>query len=1070
MYTPALVGKDPRRQRAATQAPRNGNAPQMRRRRSVVQTTTVLAFGEFEFMLRDSSVWRAGQSLKLTGKASAVLRLLVSRPQLVISKAEFFEAVWPGISVSDWALTTCVLELRQVLGDDARAPKLIETVHRRGYRFRSVVTARSVGLSVPQAEGTARDHGSLVSARQRSVIVGRQAELHTLEVCYERALAGDAQIVFITGEPGIGKTTMVSTLLETIASSRARGRPLIATGQCVEHYGSGEAYLPVLDALVAICRDDDGAAAKAQLLRYAPTWLLQIPALLDEPLAEALRHRVQATTPERMAREMADFIEAVAADRPLVLCLEDLQWGDRSTLELLLFLGQRRGLGRFLLLGTYRDADATNTGHPLRIVKQALEARARCVEVPLRLLAVGDVEQYLARRCQDVAHEPQEAYSRADSLRSGSIAVLPTPHVDAGARATALVSIRSQVATLIQESTEGNPLFMITLVDLWQARGIIRQELGRWYIGWPLDATEAEVPGNVKHLIERQVGGLTELELLVLSAASLVGAEFSSAIVAAAIEQPADLVVDTCEALSRPGSFLMSRGPERLPDAVLSGRYRFTHAVYRRVIADRLPAMHLARLHARIGNAIEHAFGSRAAMLAGELAMHFEQAQDFERALHHYAVAADNARSRLAHREAVALLTKALECLAQCPETPERARQAIALHVSLGVSLLVTDGYSAVGFKHAFERARDLCKALHDDQCFFPVLVGLMRFEILQPNFEQASCLGEELLRLAERADDATLLHGAYMMLGGSSIFQGQFTQAHDYAERSLSLYDSRHSALAFQHGDNPEVLGSCWTALALWYRGYPDQAVTRMDEGVRIAEAAGEPLSLTFILFWSAFLHRWRGEPDAVIARLDRLIPLTKEHGIPHNVALATGLRGWVMIHEGRVEPGVALIREGLARLKVVGHGLGRPFFLALLAEALGDAGDITSGLAALHEAHDLVVRTGERMHLAEIHRLRGELTALLGASRVSSGAESHIRPEEWCQRAIETARVQQARSLELRAAISLARLWRDQAKTSDARRLLAEVEGWFTEGLGTRDRQRARQLLTELGAVDQE
>jgi adenylate cyclase len=489
--------------------------------------------------------------------------------------------------------------------------------------------------------------------------------------------------------------------------------------------------------------------------------------------------------------------------------------------------------------------------------------------------------------------------------------------------------------------------------------------------------------------------------------------------------------------------------------------------MYRRVIADRFPAMRRVRLHARIGNAIEHAFGSRAAMVASELAMHFEEAQDFERALHHYTVAADTARNRLAHREAVALLTKALGYLAKCPETPARVRQAIALHVSLGASLLVTDGYSAVGFKHAFERARGLCKALDDDQCLFPVLVGLMRFEILQPDFQQASCLGEELLTLAERVNDATLLHGAYMMLGGSSIFQGQFTQAHDYSERSLSLYDHRHSAWTVQHGDNPEVLGACWIALALWYRGYPDQAVTRMDEAVRIAEAAGEPLSLTFILFWSAFLHRWRGEVDAVRARLDRLIPLTEEHGIPHNVALGTGLRGWVLVQEGRVEPGIALIREGLAHLAAIGHGLGRPFFLALLAEALGDTGDITGGLAALQEAHELAMRTGERMHLAEIYRLRGELTALLGASGENADTEVHSRAEECCRRAIETARAQRSRSLELRAAISLAQLWRLQGRTSDARRLLGEIECWLTDGLETDDRQGARQLLRELEAV---
>jgi DNA-binding winged helix-turn-helix (wHTH) protein len=324
----------------------------------------ILRFGDFRVDLRDERLWRGPTAIPLPPKAFALLRCLLTNPRKLVTKMALLEAVWPDSVVGDAVLKVGIGELRRALGDDRRAPRFIETVHRRGYRFLAAVGPTSAARpstkipSLGHATVNADDADESRAAGHR--LVGREAEIRALGVCLEKALRGDRQLVFLTGEPGIGKTALVTAFLAHVTS---RCACWIGEGQCIEHFGSGEAYLPVFAALHHLSGAPGGVRLRKVLEQHAPSWLAQIPALLDAATLETLALRTQGATRERMMREMAEAAEALAEEQPMIVVLEDLHWGDAATVELLSFLARRRAPARLLVLGTYRPTDAAGNEH-----------------------------------------------------------------------------------------------------------------------------------------------------------------------------------------------------------------------------------------------------------------------------------------------------------------------------------------------------------------------------------------------------------------------------------------------------------------------------------------------------------------------------------------------------------------------------------------------------------------------------------------------------------------------------------------------------------------------------------
>jgi DNA-binding winged helix-turn-helix (wHTH) protein/predicted ATPase len=997
--------------------------------------------------------WCGEQRLALPPRAFAVLRYLVEHPQRLITKDDLLTTLWRDTVVSDAALASCVRDLRKMLGDSSGSPRYIETVHRRGFRFIGPVAGQTIAPS--SAGPTAARPGAQMEGRPTSgslptapALVGREAEFARLHERLARALAGQRQLVFVTGEPGIGKTAFVEAFLAQIGDGDALR---IGRGQCVEQYGTGEAYLPVLEALGRLGREAGGEQLVHILRQQAPTWLAQLPGLLTDLDLEAVRRRAQGATRDRMLRELVEALDALTLDAPLVLLLEDLHWSDSATIDLLAMLARRREASRLLVLGTYRPADVAGTAHPLRRAKQELQLHGYCDEVPLEFLSVAAVSQYLAWR-------------------------FPGHRLPSG------------LARVLHRNTDGNPLFLVNTIEYLMARGQLVEIDGQWALSGPLEAVALGTPRTLWQMVEKQVDRLSADKQAMLAVAGVAGVEFSAAV---AIAGGIDLHdgEERCAALARSGQFLRATGVTEWPDGTVAGRYAFIHELYQQVLYARISIGERASLHLRTGESLERGYGQRAGEIAGELAMHFEHGRDFERAVRYRRQAGENALRQHAYREAADHATRALELLRAFPDSPERMQRELTLQVMLGSALTMTQGYAAPDVARTYARVRELCEQAEDGVQLCPVLLGLGRFHNIRGEVQIARDVGTRLLTVAEATHDGAMRLAAHNALGIMAFYAGQFDAALVHLGRGMQLYDpQQHSpdrSPAFRVGQDPGVSCQVYAAWTLQLLGYPARAAAGMRDALALARSLDHPFSMAYACHFAAGFHQCRSERDAVQELEDQAFAYSTEHGFRLFPMMGAIHRGWVLSRQGRGKEGLTLVREGLAASRAIGMELRRPAFLALLAEVCKEIERPNEGLAAVAEALAAGEQTGQHYWDAELHRWKGMLTleAETGSGRgagkrrghddrsdvddlesAASGALVERDAESCFLRAIEIARRQGAKSLELRAALSLSRLWAKRGKARDGHALLSDVFHWFTEGFDTADLNEAKVLLEDL------
>jgi predicted ATPase len=959
----------------------------------------LIPFGPFSLDVTHGRLWRGDQDLRLRPRSLAVLRYLVAHPGRLVTKAELRRQVWQGTHVTDSVLRASIKEIRAALGDAASAPRYVETVDQQGYRFRM---GDDLEASLPLTPGP---------------IVGRQGEVDVLEGWCQRAASGRRQLVFVSGEVGVGKTTVVDLLWARLA---ARREVWSARGMCVEHHGEGEPYLPLLEALAQLGGGPGGADVLAALRRYAPLWLGQLPGLLSETERARLQPHVHGATPARMLRELAESLEALTADRLLVVVLEDLHWSDRSTVELLAYLGQRQAPARLLVLGTYRPVEVMLQAHPLRGAVQELCGRGQAVELRLEFLPTEDVAAYVAGR-------------------------LGGP-------------IKPDLAAFVHARTDGNALFMVNLVEYLMQQGLVVRRAGQWTLRDRTDGTLASLPEGVRQLLGRRLEALTPQVQRVLEAASVVGETFAVAAVAAGVQCPVAEAEALCEGLAAQHHIIDDIGLTVWPDGTVSGDYRFQHALYQQVLYERLGSARRVQLHRRIGARLEAGYGNRAGELAAQLAVHFERGGEMSQAVHYWQQVGATASRRHAHHEAIAALRKGLALLATLPDRRERTQQELALQLPLGELLMAAKGMAALDVGEVYTRARALCHQLGEPPQAFQVLQGLYRFHEAQARLSTAAALAQQLFDLATRQPGLGLVWEGRFALGSVAFFHGDLVTARVHLEESLRLSETWQPAPpTFAGGLDPRVQTLDRLALVLWGLGYADQAQRRSQTALTLAQQGGHPPTQVFAELMAAILSQCQREVTATHVRAEAVRAVAAEQGLVHRGGHGDLLQGWALAMRGDAIAGVAQIRQGLA----VSHGEGlnvfRPYFLALLAESYGLAGQPDPGRQALAEALTLVGETEERWWEAELHRLQGALWLQLPSA--------DVRQAEACfQRALDVARRQQAKALELRAAMSLARLWQSQGKPQAAYDLLAPVYAWFTEGFDTADLQETKALLEEL------
>ncbi|MCI0419768.1 MAG: AAA family ATPase, partial [Acidobacteria bacterium] len=838
-------------------------------------------------------------------------------------------------------------------------------------------------------------------------------------------LSGERQVVFMTGEPGIGKTVLIETFLQVLSPGVGS-----VCGQCIEQYGQGEPYAPVLEALNSLAREA-GEPLLGLMRQYAPTWLVQLPWFLTEADRAHLQREVLGATKERMLRELGEFLERWTAQCPLILVLEDLHWSDYATLDLISYLPKRADVARLMLIGTYRPVEVIVSGHPLKAVKQELLSKRQCKEFPLEYLGEEAVAEYLAVRF------PANRFPAA-------------------------------LGGLIHERTEGNPLFMVNAVDYLVTEGLIGKAEGVWQLGTEIEKIEVGVPDSIKQMIEKQIGYLSKEEQRMLEAASVSGVEFSTLTVAAGLGEDAAVLEAQCEELARRHQFIRDCGFLQLPNAEVAARYGFIHALYQNVLYERVPAAKRVHLHRRVGERGEELYGERAGESAAELAMHFERGRDYRRAVKYLEQATETAIRRFAYQEAIVLARRGLELLQTLPDSTERVHQELRLHIALGVPLTMTQGFAAPDVGRTYAKALELCEQLGETAEIFQVLWGLRGFYMVRAELETARELAERILRLAQQVQDPALLVRGHFAMEIALTNRGEFPLALKHFEELLSLYDpEQHRADACRYVQNPASVSRCFAAWSLCLLGLPDQALSRIQEALMLARELSDPHSLTHALFYAAVLHQLRREERLAQEYAEAAIALSSEHGLMLYLRQAPITRGWALAEQGRHKEGIEQMRQGLAAYEATGAKVLRPHMLALLAEALGKAGRPEEGLMVLAEALVVSRQSGHRYYDAELYRLKGELLLLqAGGRHVSLAATDEVEAQaESCfNEAIRMAQKQRAKFWELRAGMSLARLYQKQGRKEEARRMLGETYGWFTEGFDTADLKEAKEMLDQL------
>ena len=938
----------------------------------------MIPFGPFVLDEETAHLRHGDARRPLRAKSFTVLRELVRRRGRLVTKEELFRACWPGTAVSQTVLRVCISEIRAVLAEDVTGSTSIESVGRRGYRL------------VAQAGELDSQHGQPP--------IGRDRELGALRRALRRADAGLRQIVFVTGEPGLGKTTLLEHFVE---HTRATSRVRVGWGQCVELTGGTEPFLPVLDLLGRLCAEDPSGAVIAALDRWAPSWLLQMPALVDAARAETLARRVPSPNRDRLLRELGEAVEALAADETLILVVEDLHWVDFASADALAYLAQRVPPARLLLVGSYRPADLALRDRPLQSITQALVAHRRATDIPVARLTQRDVENYLACRLTGAPIDPE-------------------------------------LGSNLHARTGGNPLFVTATVDYLLERGTLASPHGRWWLVEPLAGI---VPEGLRQLALRQLDRLDPAERRVLDAASVAGFEFTVATAAAAGDLAAAAVEDVCARLAARTELVSATGVATWPDGTVSSRYEFRHVIYREVLEGALPLARKRVLHRNVGERLEAAWGERSADIAAELVIHFAAAADSERAIRYHMAAANAARSRFAEREAVVHLRAALEHLRDRPDTTERARTELDCLLDLGGALVSVRGAASEEVGTVHRRALDLAERLDLPLAQFRAHTALYTVTAMRGDLHRARDVAEDLLATAIRL--ATPLHGVigHLSLGIALFNIGKLESAQHHLSEAHAVWRPDFPSLTL----DPCMMTRAMLSLTVLIRGEPEAGAEWSRNSVARAEAIQSPYNLSYATELAGQFGATAGQREQALEHAERAAALAAEHGFVIHEAVATIVRGWAVSD-------VDVLRAGIAQYEGTGAYVATSFFRGLLIEALVDLGQIADARAELATVLAFVERSGEQRHLPELYRLQGECFRRSGRSR------DEVRA--WFDRARVLARQQGARLWELRAVISTTDFLLSEGITRGARELLDESIRPFGDGCDLPDVRRARTL----------
>jgi class 3 adenylate cyclase/predicted ATPase len=832
-------------------------------------------------------------------------------------------------------------------------------------------------------------------------MVGRDQELALVLERWRQAVDGDGQAVLLVGEAGIGKSRLIQATLGAVAGS---GHTALRY-QCSPHH-TGTALWPVVRQLgfaTGLESADDPITKLDKLeavLRQGMTDISEAAALVAELLGidAAARYPVPDLTPQqRRARTLAVLVEqllGLARRTPVLVIFEDVHWIDPTTLELLGQALDRIAGVRVLMLLTARPDHQPNLGGHPHVTR-----------LTLNRLGLGPTEAIVARLTEGRSLPPE---------------------------------VRREIAN----RTDGVPLFIEELT---------KAVLESWEVDHDAVKRRAAVPASLHaSLMARldRIAGVKE----VAQVAACIGREFSYPLLAAVSSLPEGELQAALDRLVA-AELVFSRGAP--PEA----SYSFKHALVRDAAYESLLKAQRQQLHVRIVHTLEKRFSATIDAEPELIARHCTEAGLAEQAADYWQRAGEQAHARSAMTEAVVQLGKGLEVLEQLRQGPKRQRRELGLQLALGQASIAARGFAAMATGRAYTRAHELCRELGDRPELFPVLYGLSVFHFQRGELSAAHDVARELLRKAEEQGEMSAQVTGHRMMGSTLCQLGKFVESRRHFDAALALYDPvRDRSSAFIYAIDSRVMCLSWLSHVLLILGYPEQALARDAEVPAYVRELNHPGTAAVALSWGCIFRQLLRDRQSAREQAETVIALATEQGFPLYLAAGTVVRGWVLAHSERVEDGMAEITRGLTDYGATGAEMWSPYFLGLLAEVQGRAGQAEAGLSTAADALKLAERTGVRWIEAELHRNRGELLLLLSEP-------DELQAESCFRQAMDVAREQGAPMWELRAATSLAHLWRDRMrKTHEARDLLAPIYNYFTEGFDAPDLRQAKTFLDEM------
>ncbi len=842
-------------------------------------------------------------------------------------------------------------------------------------------------------------------------LVGRDEERGLLLRRWEQAKEGFGQVVLISGEAGIGKSSLVATARSYVLEE---GSTRI-TFRC-SPYHTNSALYPVimhLEQMLGFDRDDTSRTKLdklEQVLRTTNLPLKESAPLLATLLSVPIDDRYPTLTlsPQQQRQQTLDTLVAWLLEEseklPMLVIWEDMHWGDPSTLEMLGLVLEQTPTIPMLHLLTFRPE--FNPPWP---------TRSHMTPLTLNRLERPQVEGLLM-------------------------------HLARGKR------LPADVVEHIVAKTDGVPLYVEELTKMLLESELLREDADRYVLTGPL--VRVAIPDTLQDSLMARLDQMqTAKEVAQLGA--VIGREFPYEMLQAIASQD-ETTVQTGLAQLVEAELLYQRG--RPPRA----RYVFKHALIQDAAYASLLKSMRQQYHRQIAETIEERFPETVETQPELVAHHYTEAGLNPQAIDYWQRTGQHAVQRSANQEAISHLSKGLALLPNLPDTPERVQHELDMLMTLGPTLMAIKGWTSPDVERVYVRAQELCQQIGETPQLLPVLIGLRRFSQVRGDLRTARQYGQQLLALAERQHDTAWLLEGHRALGDTLFWMGEFAPARTHLEQGVALYNVRqHSISAYRYGLDSGLGCAIYAALTLWHLGYPDQALVHIHNALTLADKVAHPQSLAFVLCWAAWLHQLRREERKVHERSEEAIALSTAQGFTTLWAIGTMLRGMALTAQGQYAEGIAQLREGWAAWQAPGtSGVWVTTYHAALAEAYGKSDRFDEGLTVLTEGLTLVEAYGERVWEAELHRLKGEFMLIADCgSRIADWT-----PEKCFQKALDVACQQHAKSLELRAATSLARLWQSQGKRPEAHALLAPVYAWFTEGFDTADLQEAKALLNEL------